>query len=131
MYVIIILMWKKLEAYWLASYESLHIPAYWLIGKRYQYHGVSGPIVAREPLTRRQHLFCLLFPLIVISCMSMALLLVWFYTYVRFLSSIDPQAYYRTAPLWHIGLQVSAVLLLLFISPAYFDIHRAIKAKSV
>jgi hypothetical protein len=112
-------MWQKIERQWLAAYR--------LIGKRYAYD--SG-MVADQPgevLTRRQRLFCLLFPLLATLGLLLTLAAVWLYTYVQFFPHIEPGAYYTTAPAWHIVLQLILVALPLLAAPAYFDLRRAIR----
>lgn len=119
-------MWQKIECEWIAAYKLLHIAAYRLIGKRYRHQGGLTPVQPAEALSRGQQLFCLLFPLLLILSLALTLCAVWIYTYVQFFSSIQPPAYYYTAPLWHIALQGIALLLPLLASPAYFDLRRAL-----
>lgn len=119
-------MWKKIEHTWLAAYELLHITAYRLIGKHYRRQAGLVRVLPVEPLTRSQHLFILLFPLLFVLLVTTGIGALWLYTYQTFLPYLKPQAYYTTAPLWHIGLQLLMVLLPLFAAPAYFDIWRVI-----
>jgi hypothetical protein len=56
----------------------------------------------------------------------LALAAVWIYTYVQFFPHIEPGAYYTTAPVWHVALQLILIALPLFAAPAYFDLRRAI-----
>lgn len=120
-------MWQKIEQFWMAAYELLHIAAYRLIGKRYRYQGGLLAVQPAEALTRGQQVFCLLFPLLVTLTAVLALGAVWIYTYVQLFPTLEPRNYYRTAPFWHIALQGIAVLLPLFASPAYFDLRRALR----
>jgi hypothetical protein len=90
-------MWTKIERYWLAAYELLHVAAYRLIGKRYAGEGGLAATQPGEALTRGQYLFCLLFPLLVTLVAQLTLAAVWLYTYVQFFPHIEPRAYYWTA----------------------------------
>ena len=120
-------MCKRIERRWLAAYEYLHIAAYRLMNKHYRYTADRVGVQPVEPLTRGQHLFSLLFPLLVVLLAALALGALWLYTYLTLFPDIEPQAYYGSAPRWHIGLQILAVLLPIFAAPAYFDVRRAIR----
>lgn len=120
-------MWQKIEREWSAAYELLHVAAYRLIGKRYHYQEGWLAVQPDEALTRGQQVFCWLFPLLVTLATVLMLGAVWIYTYIQFFPTIEPRAYYWTAPLWHIALQIIAVLLPLFASPAYFDLRRSLR----
>ena len=111
-------MWTTFEQRWFSAYELLRGAGARLIDKQ----SSRG-----ENWTRGQRLFCLLFPLLSILLVAVVLGGLWLYTYVQFLAHIEPQTYYWAAPLWHIGLQLLAVALLLFAAPSYFDIQRALR----
>jgi hypothetical protein len=104
----------------MAAYEYLYIVAYRLIGKQY----ANRPVETDATLTRGQRIFCLLFPLLATLAAMVGLWALWVYTYVSLFPHVEPATYYLTAPLWHIGLQIGAILLPLLASPAYFDLWR-------
>jgi hypothetical protein len=89
-------MWQKIERQWLAVYELLPIAAYRLIGKRYADQGGMVAVQPGETLTRRQRLFCLLFPMLAMLGLMVTLAAVWLYTYTQFFPHIEPRAYYFT-----------------------------------
>ncbi len=120
-------MWKKLERAWLGAYALLQVAAYRLLGKRYRYTADGLTVQPVEALTRGQRLFSLLFPFLATLGVTVGLAGLWLYAYLHFAPPIDPQAYYVTAPVWHIALQVLVVSLPLFASPAYNDVRRALQ----
>jgi hypothetical protein len=124
-------MWKKIERRWLATYELLHIAAYRLLGKSYRHTAGLIRVQPTATLSRGQHLFSLLFPLLVVLLATLGSGVLWLYTYQTFFLHIAPQAYYTTAPLWHIGLQLLLILLPLFAAPAYFDVREAIRLLTI
>lgn len=119
------MVWK-LEGYLLIPHELLHVIAHRVIGKRCSYRLGESHVTQIDPCTSDEHLFCLLFPLLVSAPISFVPLVVWFMTYA--MNRYPASEYIYVAPLWHQALFVVWFLLFNYVaSSCFYDVIFAIR----
>ena len=115
------MLWK-LDGYLVIPHELLHVVAYRLIGKSCTYQLGDHAVKSLEDRTFKQHLFCLLFPLLVNGLVVLLLLGAWFSTYIAASYPINPLDYAQTAPAWHLLLFFSWILMLTYAGTCLWDV---------
>jgi hypothetical protein len=108
---------STIEGYLLIPHELLHVAAYRLIGKPCRYVWGRTWVRGLVPLSRRERLFVLLFPLVATLATSLGLYAV---SFAALLYVIMPQlsapvrSYWQDVPLWHFGLMMLALLCMAY-----------------
>lgn len=119
-------MVQKLEGYLLIPHELLHVAAHRLIGKQCSYRLGESYVSHIDHCTRREYLFCLLFPAMISLPLSLLPLALWISTFRWY--SLSTSQYLETAPIWHICLfGLWFALFTYAASSCFYDIWLAIR----
>jgi hypothetical protein len=112
----------KVGGYYLIPHELLHVLAYRLIGKPYDYQWGDYQVSSPAKMTQGERLFVLLLPLGVCLTLSFFFHFVWI---ILALSAQLPLAeYLLAAPKWHFVFHILANLCMLYTGTSYRDIRR-------
>ncbi len=109
-----------LAGYYLIPHELLHVLAFRILGKPYQYEWGQFDVRPLAPETKGERLFVSLFPFGVIVGLGVLFGLLWVAS--AFFINIPPDQYFTDGPTWHIIFLIISCLFFFYSTSASDDL---------
>ncbi|MDM8521269.1 hypothetical protein QUF64_14585 [Anaerolineales bacterium HSG6] len=103
----------KLGGYYLIPHELLHVVAYKIISKRYDYQWGAWQVKSLEPKNRQEKLFVLAFPFA--TCILFGFFFGFWWIISPLFIDIPPERYFIDGPTWHIIFAILSAVCFFYI----------------